>query len=87
MFPCRKDSSEQLNPRLMEAGFFQEHHPYRSNEQERFMSGINGDKSRFHVARKKKIARRTRNRKMLAKFDMSAPATKATAAKPEGAAR
>ena len=25
------------------------------------MSGINGDKARFHIARKKKIARRLRN--------------------------
>ena len=51
------------------------------------MSGINGDKSRFHVARKKKIARRTRNRKMLAKFEMSAPDAKTPAAKPESASR
>jgi hypothetical protein len=29
------------------------------------MSGINGDKSRFHRERKQKIARRTRNRKLL----------------------
>ena len=29
------------------------------------MSRINGDKSRFHRERKQKIARRTRNRKML----------------------
>ena len=29
------------------------------------MSGINGDKSRFHRARKQKIARRKRNRELL----------------------
>jgi len=29
------------------------------------MSGINGDKSRFHRQRKQKIARRTRNQKLL----------------------
>jgi hypothetical protein len=29
------------------------------------MSGINGDKSRFHRERKQKIARRTRNRELL----------------------
>lgn len=29
------------------------------------MSGINGDKSRFHRIRKQKIARRIRNREML----------------------
>ncbi len=29
------------------------------------MSGINGDKSRFHRVRKQKIARRMRNRAML----------------------
>ncbi len=28
------------------------------------MSGVNGDKSRFHRERKQKIARRTRNREM-----------------------
>ncbi len=30
------------------------------------MSGINGDKARFHRERKQKIHRRERNRKMLA---------------------
>lgn len=29
------------------------------------MSGINGDKSRFHRGRKQKIARRKRNRELL----------------------
>lgn len=29
------------------------------------MSGINGDKSRFHRERKQKIAKRNRNRKLL----------------------
>ena len=29
------------------------------------MSGINGDRSRFHRVRKQKIARRKRNREML----------------------
>lgn len=29
------------------------------------MSGINGDKSRFHRERKQKLARRIRNRKLL----------------------
>jgi len=29
------------------------------------MSGINGDKARFHRIRKQKIARRKRNREML----------------------
>jgi len=35
------------------------------NEQELIMSGINGDKSRFHRERKQKIARRNRNRELL----------------------
>ena len=51
------------------------------------MSRINGDKSRFHVARKKKIARRTRNRKMLLKFDTGAPHTKGPATKADGGDR
>jgi len=42
------------------------------------MSGINGDKSRFHRERKQKIARRTRNRglwKSLAEERKPAPAS------------
>jgi hypothetical protein len=43
------------------------------------MSGINGDKARFHRLRKKKIARRLRNQAMLK--EMAAPAKPATSAK------
>jgi hypothetical protein len=32
------------------------------------MSGINGDKSRFHRERKQKIARRSRNRELLKRW-------------------
>jgi len=35
------------------------------NDKESNMSGINGDKSRFHRERKQKIARRKRNRELL----------------------
>ena len=34
------------------------------------MSGINGDKSRFHRLRKQKIQRRMRNRVMYAQFNL-----------------
>jgi len=40
------------------------------------MSGINGDKSRFHRQRKQKIARRTRNREL---FKTSAEQPKSAA--------
>ncbi len=49
------------------------------------MSGINGDKSRFHRERKEKLARRIRNRKLFQaqppppKSAASAPATKTEA--------
>jgi hypothetical protein len=48
------------------------------------MSGINGDKSRFHRERKEKLARRIRNRKLFEghpaqpKSAAPAPAAKAT---------
>jgi hypothetical protein len=49
------------------------------------MSGINGDKSRFHRERKEKLARRIRNRKLFKglpappKSAASAPASKTEA--------
>jgi hypothetical protein len=43
------------------------------------MSGINGDKSRFHRERKQKIARRGRNRELLKRW---ADAQKTTAPAP-----
>jgi hypothetical protein len=42
------------------------------------MSGINGDKSRFHRQRKQKIARRLRNRELF----QDQPAPPKAAAKP-----
>ncbi len=36
----------------------------RSSRKGALMSGINGDKSRFHRERKEKLARRIRNRKL-----------------------
>jgi hypothetical protein len=42
------------------------------------MSGINGDKSRFHRERKEKLARRIRNRKLFQA--QSAPSKSAAAA-------
>jgi hypothetical protein len=46
------------------------------------MSGINGDKSRFHRERKQKIARRIRNRELLVGQPKSKPAAPASGAKP-----
>ncbi len=45
------------------------------------MSGINGDKSRFHRERKQKIARRQRARKLLAALE--AKKDSAAGGKPE----
>ena len=39
------------------------------------MSGINGDKSRFHRQRKEKIERRQRNRKLLRGSEQAPQAT------------
>jgi hypothetical protein len=51
------------------------------------MSGINGDKSRFHVDRKQKIARRTRTRALLAKIQAQPKtASPAPVAKPKSVA-
>jgi hypothetical protein len=48
------------------------------------MSGINGDKSRFHRERKQKIARRKRNRERLKSLaEQRKPATASSASKPE----
>jgi hypothetical protein len=47
--------------------------------QELIMSGINGDKARFHRLRKQKIARRLRNQEMLK--EMAAPAKPAKSSK------
>lgn len=43
------------------------------------MSGINGDKARFHRLRKQKIARRLRNQEMLK--EMATPAKPAKSSK------
>lgn len=45
------------------------------------MSGINGDKSRFHRQRKQKIQRRARNREMLKALAKQRPAMSASGAK------
>ena len=42
------------------------------------MSGINGDKSRFHRLRKQKIQRRMRNRVMYAQFNLGKPGNSLT---------
>jgi hypothetical protein len=48
------------------------------------MSGINGDRSRFHRVRKQKIARRKRNRELLIGFvDQRKPATGFSSPKPK----
>jgi hypothetical protein len=47
--------------------------------QELIMSGINGDKARFHRLRKQKIARRLRKQEMLKA--LAAPAKPATSSK------
>jgi hypothetical protein len=44
------------------------------------MSGVNGDKSRFHRERKEKLARRVRNRKLFK--DVPAAPPKAAASAP-----
>ncbi len=52
------------------------------------MSGINGDKSRFHRERKQKIARRKRNRellKSLAEQGRAVPGSSASKPKPVSA--
>lgn len=45
------------------------------------MSGINGDKARFHVRRKKKIHRRERTREMLKTLAKTGETVAATAPK------
>ena len=51
------------------------------------MSGINGDKSRFHVDRKQNIARRNRTRELLAKLqEKQKNATPASGPKPKAVA-
>jgi hypothetical protein len=47
------------------------------------MSGINGDKSRFHRKRKQKIAGRARNRKRFAGVTQPKPPVPAGGSKPE----
>ena len=48
------------------------------------MSGINGDKSRFHRERKQKIARRTRNRQLMKKLaEVHKPTAPASDSKPK----
>jgi hypothetical protein len=48
------------------------------------MSGINGDKSRFHRERKQKIAKRNRNRKLINRLaEEHKLATPATRSKPK----
>lgn len=48
------------------------------------MSGMNGDRSRFHRVRKQKIARRKRNVELVKGFlDQRKPTTEATAPKPK----
>jgi hypothetical protein len=48
------------------------------------MSGINGDKSRFHRVRKQKIARRDRQRELMQRLTATQkPTTPASDAKPK----
>jgi hypothetical protein len=48
------------------------------------MSGINGDKARFHRERKQKIARRIRNREMMQRLaEAPKPKTAASDSKPK----
>jgi hypothetical protein len=48
------------------------------------MSGINGDKSRFHRERKQKIARRSRNQELLKSWaEQRKPAAPTSGAKPK----
>jgi hypothetical protein len=49
------------------------------------MSGINGDKSRFHRERKQKIAKRNRNRELMTRFTEGKLATPASESKPKTA--
>jgi hypothetical protein len=52
------------------------------------MSGINGDKARFHRERKQKLARRERMQKFLKGLATSAPpAATASSAKPKAMAQ
>jgi len=54
------------------------------HEQELTMSGINGDKSRFHRERKQKIARRSRNRGLWKRLaEERKPAAPASGSKPK----
>jgi hypothetical protein len=51
------------------------------------MSGVNGDKSRFNVDRKQKIARRTRTRELMAKLQAQPKAASpASVSKPKAVA-
>jgi hypothetical protein len=48
------------------------------------MSGINGDKSRFHRERKQKIAKRNRKRELMNRLtEAHKPATPASGSKPK----
>jgi hypothetical protein len=52
--------------------------------EESHMSGINGDKARFHRERKQKIARRQRNRELLnVRKEPAKPAPASSGAKPK----
>jgi hypothetical protein len=51
------------------------------------MSGINGDKSRFHRERKQKIAKRNRNRELLKSLaELPKPAAPSAGSKVKGVA-
>jgi hypothetical protein len=47
------------------------------------MSGINGDKARFHRERKQKIAKRKRTRELLSRASQTNFATLASSSKPK----
>jgi len=53
----------------------------KSDGEEQSMSGINGDKARFHRERKQKIARRLRNREQFKNFLVSKPSAASNAKK------
>jgi len=53
-------------------------------KQESKMSGINGDKSRFHRERKQKIERRKRNRELLKRLaEQRTPASASSGSRPK----
>ena len=60
---------------------------HKPEVQEFIMSGINGDKARFHRERKQRIAKRNRNRELLKSLiEQPKPAAPASASKAKAVA-